>query len=108
MRALGASACTYEVYYGITLAEWVSGLNDGVAIGPVFGCAPNPVGAQAWVASINVGIGSGWNGQFDGAVDNVQLGFGGASPTVYDYNFETDPPVSTQGRSWGGLKIRYR
>jgi hypothetical protein len=106
MRALGASACTYEVYYGITLAEWVSGLNDGAAIGPVLGCTPNPVGAQAWVASINVGIGSGWSGSFDGAVDNVQLGFGGASPTVY--NFEPDPPVSTQGRSWGAVKIRYR
>jgi hypothetical protein len=106
MRALGGSACTYEVYYGITLAEWVSGLNDGVPIGQVLGCTPNPVGTQAWVASINVGIGSGWTGAFDGAVDNVQLGFGGTPPSMY--NFEVDPAVSTQGRSWGTLKIRYR
>jgi hypothetical protein len=105
MRALGTSSCTYEAF-GITLAEWVSGLNDGVPIGPLYGCTPNPVGAQAWVASINVGIGSGWSGSFDGAVDNVQLGFGATPPTVY--NFEVDPATPAQGRTWGGVKIRYR
>ena len=105
MRALGASACTYEVF-GITLAEWVSGLNDGSPIGPMYGCTPNPVGSQAWVVSINVGIGSGWNGSFDGAVDNVQLGFNSTPPAVY--NFEVDPATSTRGNSWGELKIRYR
>jgi hypothetical protein len=105
MRAFGTPSCTYEVF-GITLAEWVSGFNDGIPIGSLYGCTPNPVGAQAWVASINVGIGSGWSGSFDGAVDNVQLGFGNTERTVY--NFEVDPPVNTQGRSWGGLKIRYR
>jgi hypothetical protein len=105
MRAFGTPSCTYEAY-GITLAEWVSGLNDGVPIGPLYGCTPNPVGPQAWVASINVGIGSGWAGSFDGAVDNVQLGFAAAPPTVY--NFEVDPATPTRDKSWGELKILYR
>ena len=84
----------------------MSGLKDGIPIGSLHACTPNPVGAQVCVASINVGIGSDWYGTFGGAVDNVQLGFGGTSPTVY--NFEVDPAVSIPGRSWGGLKIRYR
>ena len=105
MRAFGSTSCTYEVY-GVTLAEWVSGLNDGVPIGPLYGCTPNPVGSQAWVTSINVGIGSGWSGSFDGAVDDVRLGFNNAPPTVY--NFEYEPATPTGGKSWGELKILYR
>ena len=105
MRAFGAPSCTYESY-GITLAEWVAGLNDGLPIGPLYGRTPNPVGPQAWVASINVGIGSGWSGSFDGAVDNVQLGFNSAPPTVY--NFEEEAATPARDKSWGELKIIYR
>lgn len=37
------------------------------------------------VLSISSGVGSGWNGSFNGAVDNITIGFGGDSTT---YNFE--------------------
>ncbi len=104
MRAFGAPSCTYEVY-DITLQEWVSGTNDGNPIGPVNGCTPNPVGPSAWVYSINTGIGSGWDGTFDGASDTVTLGFNGVSTT---YNFEQDMTTPVRLRSWGHLKTLYR
>lgn len=57
-----------------TISEWVA--------------AANAVGAQLFVVSVNAGIGSGWNGQFTGAVDNITFGFNGNSNT---YNFEVVP-----------------
>lgn len=57
-----------------TISEWVD--------------AANAVGAQLFVVSVNAGIGSGWNGQFTGAVDNITFGFNGNSNT---YNFEVVP-----------------
>lgn len=39
------------------------------------------------VVGLSFGIGSGWNGTFDGAVDNVTFGVNGVSTT---YNFETE------------------
>lgn len=44
------------------------------------------------VYGLNVGFGSGWNGHFTGAVDNITVGFGGSSTT---YNFEVVPEPST-------------
>ncbi len=104
MRALGSSACTYEAY-DVTLAEWVSGLNNGSPMGAYLGCTPNPVGPLAWVYAINVGIGSGWTGTFDGAADNVTLAFNGQSTT---YDFELDPASELRNRSWGHIKAIYR
>lgn len=104
MRAMGSSACTYEVY-DVTLAEWAVNLNNGSPMGAVSGCTPNPVGPLAWVYSINVGIGSGWSGTFNGAADNITLAFNGVPTT---YNFEIDPLVDVKSRSWGTIKTIYR
>ena len=104
MRALGSSACTYEVY-DVTLAEWVSGLNNGSPMGAYLGCTPNPVGPLAWVYAINVGIGSGWAGTFDGAADNVTIAFNGVPAT---YNFEVDPATDVRNHTWGRIKTIYR
>ncbi len=104
MRAFGSPSCSYEIY-DITLAEWATNSNNGNPLQPYNGCTPNPVGPNAWVYAINVGIGSGWNGAFDGAVDNVTLGFNGLSVT---YNFEPDLPTPDSKTSWGRLKTIYR
>lgn len=104
MRSFSGPSCTYEVY-DITLAEWVSGLNNGNPIGTVSGCTPNAVGPDAWIYEINTGVGSGWSGSFDGAVDLITVGFNGVNTT---YNFETDQPTPTQPASWGQIKATYR
>jgi hypothetical protein len=57
-----------------TIPEWVNAAAD--------------VGATLYVISVNAGIGSGWNGTFTGAVDNITFGFNGNSTT---YNFEVVP-----------------
>ena len=44
------------------------------------------LGASSLVLGVNFGVGSGWSGTFDGAVDHVEIGIGGVSTT---YNFET-------------------
>ncbi len=68
-----------------TISEWVA--------------AASAVNAQLFVISVNAGIGSGWNGQFTGAVDTITFGFGGASST---YNFEVVPePASIAALGMG-------
>jgi hypothetical protein len=63
--------------YDTTLAEWMS------ASRPANG---DPLTAATAILGIDFGIGSGWNGTFNGFVDNVTFGFSGASTT---FNFET-------------------
>lgn len=65
--------------YQITLSEWMSGTD---------GFRGNLGTANAVVLGISVGAGSGWSGTSNTAVDNVTVGFNGASNT---YNFEVAP-----------------
>ena len=80
-----------------TLSGWVS--------------AANAANATLYVISVNAGIGSGWNGTFTGAVDNITFGFGGNYTT---YNFEVVPePASMVALGLGligllGLRRRKR
>jgi len=69
-----------------TLSGWVS--------------AANAVGATLFVISVNAGIGSGWNGTFEGAVDNITFGFNGAYTT---YNFEVVPEPASMLALGSGL-----
>jgi hypothetical protein len=69
-----------------TIPEWVS--------------AANAVGATLFVISVNAGIGSGWNGTFEGAVDNITFGFGGTYTT---YNFEVVPEPASMLALGSGL-----
>ena len=69
-----------------TLSGWVS--------------AANAVGATLFVISVNAGIGSGWNGTFEGAVDNITFGFNGAYTT---YNFEVVPEPASMVALGSGL-----
>jgi hypothetical protein len=69
-----------------TIPDWVS--------------AANAVGATLFVISVNAGIGSGWNGTFEGAVDNITFGFGGNYTT---YNFEVVPEPASMVALGSGL-----
>jgi hypothetical protein len=69
-----------------TIPDWVS--------------AANAVGATLFVISVNAGIGSGWNGTFTGAVDNITFGFNGAYTT---YNFEVVPEPASMVALGSGL-----
>lgn len=57
-----------------TISDWIT--------------AANAVNATLYVISVNAGVGSGWNGQFTGAVDTIRFGFNGQYTT---YNFEVVP-----------------
>jgi hypothetical protein len=69
-----------------TIPEWVSAADDA--------------DATLYVISVNAGIGSGWNGTFTGAVDNITFGFNGAYTT---YNFEVVPEPASMAALGSGL-----
>lgn len=56
-----------------TISDWLSSCYSGQTV---------------YTYGVSVGFGSGWNGTFDGAVDNVHIGFGDAAGVTY--NFEPD------------------
>jgi hypothetical protein len=63
--------------YGVTMADWKSGTNQPANA--------DRLSAGTAILGIEFGIGSGWNGIFNGFVDNVSFGFGG---DVTTFNFE--------------------
>jgi hypothetical protein len=69
-----------------TIPDWVS--------------AASARNATLFVISVNAGIGSGWNGTFTGAVDNITFGFGGNYTT---YNFEVVPEPASMAALGSGL-----
>lgn len=64
--------------FDVTLAEWVAGYASGNANQPI-------LNANTLITGIEIGVGSGWNGQFKGAVDHLDAQFGNRSLTA---NFE--------------------
>ena len=72
--------------YDKTLADWVNEAANA--------------NATLYVISVNAGIGSGWNGTFTGAVDNITFGFNGNSTT---YNFEVVPEPASMVALGSGL-----
>lgn len=69
-----------------TIPEWVT--------------AASNENATLYVISVNAGIGSGWNGTFTGAVDNITFGFNGNYKT---YNFEVVPEPASMVALGSGL-----
>lgn len=63
--------------YGVTLADWTSGTNQPANA--------DKLNANTAILGIEFGIGSGWNGTFNGFVDDVSFGF---SNNVTTFNFE--------------------
>jgi hypothetical protein len=72
--------------YNTTLSEWKTNHSDYLVLG------------------ISSGVGSGWDGTFEGAVDNITIGFNGGSTT---YNFEVQSngvvPEPTTILVWSGI-----
>jgi len=47
------------------------------------------IGPNARVVGFNLGVGSGWNGEFLGFVDNLSYNFGAAENTTWDFAIES-------------------
>ena len=69
MRAFGPGRTIEQ--YSTDLGEWASGVTYSHPSG-----ASHQLSANTWITGIEVGIGSGWAGTFDGAVDDVRIAFG--------------------------------
>lgn len=70
--------------FGQTLATYMSA--TGVT------SAGRTINGNSLVYGLSSGIGSGWNGSYEGAVDNIQIGYGNTDVT---FNFETEAVVAT-------------
>jgi hypothetical protein len=75
-------------------------INDVLKTIPEWVSAASNANATLFVISVNAGIGSGWNGTFEGAVDNITFGFGGNYTT---YNFEVVPEPASMVALGSGL-----
>ena len=88
MREFGGSGTIEK--YDVTLAQWASGTQQ----------APNAyvLNSNTSIYAIEVGVGSGWDGTFVGAADNVNLAFGS---DVISANFEPDGTAAVpEPASW--------
>ncbi len=70
--------------FSVTLDDWVNGSPSGQPGDPVI-----QLSANTYVLGVQIGVGSGWNNQFLGYVDAVQVAFGVTDDALY--NFETCP-----------------
>jgi len=75
-------------------------INDVLKTIPEWLNAASNANATLYVISVNAGIGSGWDGTFEGAVDNITFGFGGTYTT---YNFEVVPEPASMLALGSGL-----
>lgn len=90
MREFGGSGTIEK--YDVTLADWSSGQQQ----------APNAyiLNKDTFIYGIETGVGSGWNGTFSGAVDNVNISFGRDTVSA---NFEpnaTATPAVPEPATW--------
>ncbi|MEO7999066.1 MAG: PEP-CTERM sorting domain-containing protein, partial [Gemmatimonadaceae bacterium] len=67
--------------YSVTLADWGDGHTT------TLGACSSSILDNANVIGFSVGVGSGWNGEFDGAVDNFSYQLNGQNQAT-TYNFE--------------------
>lgn len=68
-----AGMVNFEFGYSNSVTDWINGVGT--------------INADTLVIGISMGVGSGW-GAFDGAVDNLTIGFNGVNTS---YNFEVVP-----------------
>ncbi|WP_294045003.1 PEPxxWA-CTERM sorting domain-containing protein [Sphingomonas sp.] len=71
-----------------TLAQWIA----------------DNAGSQLSVYGIQVGFGSGWDGTFTGAVDNVNVAFG---QTAYSSNFEVATAAVPEPATWAMMMLGF-
>jgi hypothetical protein len=77
--------------YNLTLNDWLAGQQSGLAGDPV---PPDLSVGTTYVWSVNVGVGSGWNGDLRMFTDNIRLGFGPDDDHLF--NFEPDMPAAPE------------
>lgn len=77
--------------YDISLQEWIAGQTTAGGL---------VLSADSVVYGLSFGVGSGWNSTFEGAVDNVTIGFGGNNTT---WNFEVIPLPGPALMGFAGL-----
>jgi hypothetical protein len=87
--------------YTVTLADWADGHSTA------FGMCSNSIPNDVVVLGFSVGVGSGWNGAFDGAVDNISFQLAGQNQAT-TFNFEVGsqsvvPEPSTYALMFAGL-----
>lgn len=71
--------------YDLTLADWLSGQQAGQGGDPT---PPDLSTNTTYIVGINTGVGSGWNDDFLGFVDNVTVGFANEEDTTYNFELE--------------------
>ncbi len=76
--------------FNLTLNDWLSGPQTGLPGDPI---PPDLSQGTTYVWSVNVGVGSGWNGDLRMYVDNVRLAFGPGDDQRF--NFEPDAVAAT-------------
>ena len=57
------------------------------------------------VYGVSTGVGSGWNGTFEGAVDNVRLQYGAGNDVTFNYEVAAVPEPSTYVLMASGLAV---
>lgn len=81
--SFGGGMTFAQLGYGVTLGDWQASTPFSNGNGT------STVSASSAVIGFSLGIGSGWNGNFEGAVDNVAWQFNGGAPV--SANFESVP-----------------
>ncbi|MBC7526225.1 MAG: hypothetical protein H7308_01610 [Chthonomonadaceae bacterium] len=73
-----------DAVYNRTLQGWIAGQSDAGFM---------TLSGDSLIYGLSSGVGSGWAGTFDGAVDNINIGFGGLVPAALGttFNFELRP-----------------
>ncbi len=79
----GGTSCFYGQTGTNTIAEWAAGSSATCESG-----GPRSLSSFTTVYGVNTGFGSGWNGTFQGGVDNVKWDFG--EEFAENFNFETE------------------
>lgn len=108
----GAGRSGYLVYEGIYNGQNVAPLDTITGVNTIAanfwstGSLPNPAASYDrtladWnalvpnlkVLALSTGVGSGWNGSFSGAVDNISYGLVGQTPTTFNFEVARAAPV---------------
>lgn len=87
MRIPGHGGDSEIPVYTNTLSNWQAG---ATVTGNWAGATPITLDSTTHINGIEIGLGSGWGGTFDGAVDNVHIGFG-SDTHVFDFGALSRP-----------------
>lgn len=93
--------CSFGPDYSVTLADWGDGHTAVSACG-----GDRTMLDNAMVVGLSTGIGSGWNGMFDGAVDNISFQAGTRQATTFNFEVASQsvvPEPSSYALMFAGL-----